>query len=781
MNRALFLFLLFLTACQQYNSTSETRTEKSIHQDWQFQMGEEVDESAWKSVHLPHTPKIEPLVVNNQWQGVCWYQKTIPATLTPKGKRHFFHFEGVMHDAQVWVNNQKVQRHKGGYLPFTVDLTDHLDYGSDNRVLVRVKNTDDSSIPPGKPLKGLDFNYYGGIYRNVSLSSTENIYITEPVHANKPNSGGVLVHFDEISSEEAKGIVKIHLNNMSDQTQEVKAVITLTDTENHQTHFTSESVTIAPNKDAIIENKIAVSVPFLWSPETPNLYDVDIAIIDADRPKVHIDKFHFKTGIRKIELNEEGFFLNGEKRFLNGTNRHQEYPYVGYALPDNAHYRDAYKIKQAGFDFVRLSHYPQSNSFLDACDELGLMVMTCIAGWQYYEEGEFVDNALQDVRDFVRRDRHHPSIVFWENSLNESGMTDAFMEQANRIVRQELPYKDTYTAGWIDHPSYDLFIPARQHSRPPDYWSKYDNNNRKILIAEYGDWEYYAHNAGFNQHEFKDLSPEERTSRQLRSHGEKRLLQQATNFQEAFNSNRIGKNTIGHANWLMFDYNRGYADDLEASGISDIFRIPKFANAFYTSQKAPYQDAYSQPMVSIASYWEETSSPTVRVYSNCDEVALYLNGKNVGKQKAQRNRISEHLNYPPFTFTLPAYEKGTLEAIGYINGEQVAKHSAHTPGEAVAVHLEIDESGKPLQRGEDDLVFVYAKLVDENNTVVTSATDKITFSIKNDKAELIGSSDLHLEAGIASCLLRTNYTEETITISVSTDTLKGDEIIIFVE
>jgi beta-galactosidase len=781
MNRSFFLLLLFLTACQQYNSTSEIRAKIPIQQDWQFQMGEELGETSWKSVHLPHTPTIEPLVVNDQWQGVCWYQKTIPFALTPKGKRHFLHFEGVMHDAQVWINNQKVQAHKGGYLPFTVDLTDHLNYGSDNKVLVKVKNTDDSTIPPGKPLKGLDFNYYGGIYRNVSLTSTENIYITDPVHANKPNSGGVLVHFDQISSEEAKGTVKIHLNNKSNQVQDVKAVITLTDTENYQTHFTSEAVTLEPNKDAVIEHKIAVSTPFLWSPETPNLYEVDITIVNANQSKDYIDKTRFTTGIRKIELNEEGFFLNDEKRFLNGTNRHQEYPYVGYALPDNAHYRDAYKIKQAGFDFVRLSHYPQSKSFLDACDELGLMVMTCIAGWQYYEEGEFVENALQDIRDFVRRDRHHPSIVFWENSLNESAMTDAFMEQANKIVREELPHKDTYTAGWIDHPSYDLFIPARQHSKPPDYWSKYDNHDRKILIAEYGDWEYYAHNAGFNQHEFKDLSPEQRTSRQLRSHGEKRLLQQATNFQEAFNSNRIGKNTIGHANWLMFDYNRGYADDLEASGISDIFRIPKFANSFYTSQKPPYQDAYSQPMVSIASYWEETSSPTIMVYSNCDEVALFLNGKNIGKRKAERTRISEQLDYPPFAFSIPSYEKGTLEAVGYINGEQVAKHTVKTPGKAVAIQLEIDESGKPLQKGEDDLVFIYAKLVDENNTVVTSVSDKITFSIDNDKAELIGTTAVNLEAGIASCLLRTNYTEETITISVNEDTLKGDEIIIFEE
>jgi len=772
-NALLFFILIISVGC--FQNDPMTRSEVPLNKDWQFQIGEQVSESAWKTVHLPHTPKIEPLVVNDQWQGVCWYQKIIPSEFTRKGKRHFLDFEGVMHDAEVWVNDEKVQTHKGGYLPFTADLTNHLAYGTDNIVRVKVRNTDDSTIPPGKPLKGLDFNYYGGIYRNVSLRSTKNIYITDPVHADKSNSGGVLIHFGQISSKKANGLIKIHLQNKSRKVQTVKAIISFTDKEKQDVNFTSEDITVEPNNDMVIEKEITISTPLLWSPENPNLYDVHVLIVDANNSQNHFDHTHFITGIRKIELNEDGFFLNGEKRFLNGTNRHQEYPYVGYALPDNAHYRDAYKIKQAGFDFVRLSHYPQSESFLDACDELGIMVMTCIAGWQYFENGEFELNAFQDIRDFVRRDRHHPSIIFWENSLNESGMTDAFMEQANQIVREELPFNDTYTAGWIDHTSYDFFIPARQHSRAPYYWSKYDNDDRKILIAEYGDWEYYAHNAGFNQQEFKDLSQEERTSRQLRSDGERRLLQQALNFQEAFNSNLKGKNTIGHANWLMFDYNRGYANDLEASGISDIFRIPKFSYSFYMSQQKPYINYNSRPMVSIASFWDAKSSLNVKVYSNCDEVNLYLNGKTVGgKQKAQVDRISNKLDFPPFTFSIPKFEKGILKALGYINGEIVAEHEIQTPGEPVAINLEIDESGKNLNKGENDLVFVYAKIVDKNNTVVPKATDKITFSIDSDKAELIGVKNINVEAGVASCLLRTNYTEKDIKISASHKKLQSD-------
>lgn len=726
----------------------------NFNDHWEFQRLENSDSVSanWEQVFLPHTVKLEPLIVNDQWQGSALYRKKFNLDLQ-KGQKYFLHFEGVMQEARVKINDSLVKVHKGGYLPFTVDATPHLKANQENHIEVKVINIDDSTIPPGKPLADLDFNLYGGIYRNVHLIKTGEIFITDAVEAEEVNGGGILVHFTEVTPETASGFAKVHVRNDSPEERELKLRLRLISEEGSEITFLTPVQKLKAGAAHHFQQKIALEDPELWSPNDPNLYQLKVEILSDDEV---LDEMTIITGIRKIELTGTAFFLNGEELFLNGTNRHQEYPYIGYALSDEANYRDAYKIKQAGFNFVRLSHYPHAPSFLRACDELGLLVMNAIPGWQFYEEGEFVENALQDVKDMVRRDRNHPSVIFWENSLNESGMTDEFMEKANAVLKAELPYENTFSAGWIDHPSYDLFIPARQHAKPPTYWNDYSKPERPILIAEYGDWEYYAQNAGFNQKAFGDLKEEERTSRQLRGAGEKRLLQQALNFREAANSNLKGEQTIGMANWLMFDYNRGYADDLEASGILDIFRIPKFSYYFYKSQKPPFEGIFSEPMVYIASYWEPASTTDITIYSNTEEVALYLNNELIERKRPSGDAFSDELRFPPYTFSLPNFVPGELRAVGYIDGKEVASHKIRTPEEASKIELSADISGKEIARKGMDVVFVYARILDNKGTMVPSADHEVSFKIiSGENAELIGENPIKAEAGIATILLRT--------------------------
>jgi beta-galactosidase len=711
----------------------------------------------WQKIALPHTAHIEPVEKKaQQWQGICFYRKFFTLPVTAKGKHIAIQFEAAMQEAHVYVNGVHVYKHVGGYLPFYIDLSDKIKFGTPNSIVVQLDNRDNPLIPPGKTLKTLDFNYYSGIYRNAWLITKEKIYIPDAVAANRVAGGGVLVFADAVSPQSATLQIRTAIVNDKRTREQVQMRTTLTDTAGKRIAMVLSPVQwMEAGAAASITQTMQVQSPLLWSPDHPYLYQLTIEALQNGKL---IDKEVVATGIKKVRIQNNTFFLNDTKLTIRGTNRHQDYPYIGNALSDNAQYRDAWKIKQAGFNFVRSSHYPQSPAFLQACDELGLLVMDAIPGWQYYGNDSFRTNSYQDIRDMIRRDRNHASVVLWEASLNESGMKKDYMQKAHAIVHEELPFDGVYSAGWIND-VFDVFLPARQHAKAPDYWKKYDQP-RALLIAEYGDWEYYAQNAGFNQTAYKDLKLEERTSRQLRGFGEKRLLQQALNYQESHNDNLSGA-SLGDANWLMFDYNRGYADDIESSGIMDIFRLPKFSFYFYQSQGDPVM---GHPMVYIANYWQSNSDTTIRVFSNCEEVELLLNGKRIARQQPDSNQYSTNLAHPPFTFRVPAFQAGTLIAIGYINKQKAAEHHRATPGAPAAIQLRVDYSGKPLQSNCNDVVFVYAEITDKNGTVVYDASQPIEFSVSGD-AELIGQNPRTAEAGTATTLLRSGAKADIITVT----------------
>jgi beta-galactosidase len=759
------VILLFVSTQNLYGQ----RSEQSFNTDWEF-LRADVKGSpifqAWEKVTLPHTARLESKVVVSQFQGDCVYRKSFTCHLK-KDEKAFLHFEGVMMTAAVYLNGTWMTSHEGGYLPFTVDLTSELKSGK-NVIEVRVNNEDNPQIPPGKPLKDLDFNYYGGIYRNVTLIKTNDIHITDAVQENKPASGGVFVNFNSYKASTASAKVLVHVKNESNTSANIRVETTITDGKGYSNRTISATQELAGYASKQIESEVQVAHAELWSPTHPFLYKMTVRVFKNDKL---VDEQHQKVGIRFFELKEDGFYLNNEKYFLSGTNRHQEYPYIGYALSDEANWRDAVLIKNAGFNFVRLSHYPQSEAFLDACDALGLIVMNSLPGWQFMGDSTFQGNVKQNLRDMVRRDRNRACVLFWENSLNETWMEKPFMAELNQILDEEFPFY-SISASWIDDPSYDLFIPARQHGKAPDYWNQYQNGAKHILIAEYGDWEYYAQNAGFQQKSFSDLKEEERTSRQLRSDGEKRLLQQATNFQEASNSNRKGATTIGEANWLMFDYNRGYSPDLESSGIADIFRIPKFSYDFYKSQASPL-DSFRDPRLesgynlSIASFWTPESPLDVTIFGNVEEVALYVNDSLIGRQKPTVNSFSEHLNHPPFHFQVSKFVPGTLKAVGYANNKEVAFHQVFTPGIPNGMNVDIATEGIPISKDQMDIVFVRA-FVTSDETLVPTAEEEFTFKIiKGKNATLIGENPVKSEAGIASILLKTEGFHDEIHIQAT--------------
>jgi beta-galactosidase len=714
----------------------------------------ELSQEKWQLVNLPHTPKIEPLIVNDQWQGTSWYQKQLKIDSKWKNNKIFIRFEGAMSHAEVWLNDKKIAEHLGGYLPFTIDLTELVSFNSDNILKVKLKNIDNPTIGP-KPLETLDFNTYGGLYRGVNLIIKNPLHITDEILADKVASGGVFVTFPRISKESSIVDIKTHIANQYDETKGfvLKQKLLFNGQLISQTEY--EVSTLLANTAKQFSQQLTVKDAQLWSPKTPNLYQL-VSEIYLDQQL--IEQQQTRIGLRHFEFNaKHQLLINGEVTFLRGVNRHQEYPHVGYATSHQADYRDAVKIKSAGFDYVRLSHYPHSKAFMNASDELGLVLLDAILGWQYYSDTpEFKAQILQTCRDLIRRDRNHASVLAWECSLNESPMPDSFVEQLKSVVDQEDPTR--LSAGWL--PAFDIYLQARQHRQ-----KHYETPTKPYNVSEYGDWEYYAQNAGLNQDAWADLKEEERTSRQLLNSGEARLLQQARNLQEAHNDN-LTTPAFADSYWVMFDYNRGYSSVLEASGIMNIYRLPKYSYYFFQSQRdASEQSALfdSGPMVFIASEWndaqfsgsqlKEKSSTKVRVFSNADQVELWLNGKLISKNTPSQNKYSTHLAHPPFEFDVKTFKPGQLVAKAFIDGKQVAEHHVTTPQKPIAIKLTIDESGKAPTVGVKDVVFVYAQLFDAQGNSVPVNGKNINFEVQGD-IEILQSSSSLTEQGKAAVLIR---------------------------
>jgi len=749
-----------------FSSCSQVVSKKELfNNNWQFVISEVSFENIdsvknWESVSLPHTPVIAPKVMDGQWQGTCWYKKNFNIQPGAKDERFILKFDAAMNVSDFWINGTKLKKHYGGYLPVVFDFTDVVKVGK-NTIHVRLDNTDNLVTGP-KPMCKTDMNMHGGLYRDAHLIRKNSLHITDPILANKVASGGIFVTYPHVSENQATVRIQIHVANQGDEQKEFRVVNELWKNDEFIASQSSDGEILEAGLDREVIAEIKIDAPELWSPQSPSLYMLKTKLLLKGKV---IDQEDTRIGIRHLAFEDGELYLNGKKTRLRGVNRHQEYPYVGYAISNEANYRDALKIKEAGFDFIRLSHYPQTKSFIDACDELGILLQNSIFGWQYCGKDSLFQNHIYEVtRDLIRRDRNHPSFLSWEVSLNESWMEEYFMENLHRIAHEEYPGDQLFTIGWQNH-AYDMYQQARQHRL-----HHYEEPQKPYLVPEYGDWEYYAQNAGLNQDNWSGLKEEERSSRQLLSDGEVRLLQQATNIQEAHNDN-YDYPAFADGYWVMWDYNRGYANDLEASGIGSIDRIPKFSYYFFQSQRdaEEFSDLYtSGPMVYIASWWTEESPLDIRVFSNAEEVELLLNGVSLGSKKPDSNRISKNLPHPPFTFSTEKFEAGELLAKAFIKGEEVAIHSIKTPGKPVAVELMIDECRQAPKAAVNDLIFVYASLKDANGTTVALNGIEFRFKINGD-AKVLNPEAILSEAGIATCLLKIGSAKKQIMITAEAD------------
>ncbi|MBD5778067.1 DUF4982 domain-containing protein [Pelagicoccus sp. NFK12] len=719
---------------------------KRLIEGWSFRILDTEDLPI--SVCLPHNPFVSDLDGCDHWQGLCEYRRALKLDAIQEDAKYVLHFGAAMHTTAVAIDGERVGGHSGGYLPFEVDITQWVADGCEHVLTVVVDNTDNAEVPPGKPSDELDFCYYGGLYRHVELRVYPSIHITDPVSASVVASGGIFVRTEKLNSEEATLAISVHVANGSNLNRPYCIRYRILDeSKKIVASNTHESQVLVAYDDRTHVFSEVIRNPQLWDLDAPLLHTIVVEIVSPEGVLIHCVEERF--GIRWIDVSRsEGLRLNGKRIRPLGTNRHQDYPRIGYALSDAAQYRDAKRIKEAGFDYVRLSHYPQSPAFLDACDELGLLVMNCIPGWQFLGGEAFREACFQNARDLVRRDRNHPCVIFWELSLNETEMDEAFMSELMRIGHEEFPGDQMLVCGWIDR--FDVFIHSRQHGKIHTW----QNGDKALVVAEYGDWEFYASNEGFDQKTGAGLLADWSNSRAFRSEGERRLRRQAHNHIVALNDT-LSSPAVTDGLWSMFDYPRGYSPTRAACGVMDIHRLPKYSYFFFRSQRSPDQvsDRWKGgPMVYIASRWVENSILDVLVFSNCQQVSLTVNGKMHGPLVPSLTLNNQHLRYPPFLFQLDRFERGTLEATGLIDGIAVARHCIATPGTPARLTLQISDEGIFGNPHEADVLLAHARLVDQAGNICKMATNEVAFEIVGG-ARIVGPENVLCESGVASIVL----------------------------
>lgn len=770
--------------------TPEFRVVQNFDQNWRFSLPDTTgastaanaddaeiappNDSSWELVTLPHTVRLEPFNASGgcNYQGLCWYQKRFAILPEWRDRTIQIVFQGAMQVADVWMNGKHLTTHYGGYLPFTLDITAHVHFGNaeSNTLTVRLNNSDKPQVPPGKPQDQLDFVYFGGLYRSVQLQVLGDLHISDPVLANKPGGGGVFVTFPSIAPGAATVQIQTDVANETSSPRRAQVRHELRAPDGSVAATAEISIDIQASSSKPVMQSLTVRQPLLWHPDRPHLYRLRTVILEDGKP---IDDQYARIGIRRFHIDKEaGLSINGEEFFSLGANRHQDHPYVGYALPASAHYRDAKKLRDAGFTSYRC-HYPQDPAFMDACDELGILAIVSNPGWQFVGDDVFRQRVYQNAREMIRRDRNRPSVLLWEAQLNETDNSSVAAE-LYRIVHEEYPGEDCYAAG-------DRVTKPVEGFHGWDVEYSRNEGTRPLWIREWGD-------------QVDNWTDQQGSVRVPREWGEIPMLVQVSRHLQALDdiyaklSGPLAPGTSRAAGadlWAGIDYYRGYHHQPFYGSPLDLFRLPKFDYYLFQSQRpvdTKASAAGSGPMVFIANFATFQSPTTVTVFSNCEQVRLIQNGKEVA---TNRPDSGYHLPHPPFTFRLEQFSElhsmlfatgvarpgtpiGTVKAQGLVGGTVVATHELRAPGVPTQLRLVLDDCGREMIADGSDWIRVYAHTCDARGTTYPFGEDEVTFRVTGEGSligdEKIRANPMRAQAGIATGLVRSTTRPGSITV-----------------
>jgi beta-galactosidase len=626
------------------------------------------DDSGFTAVSLPHT--VVPLSWGDwdhrAWEKVWIYRRHFDGTQVsgasgasgvsgvPAGpSRVFADFDGVLTNATVVLNGTTVARHEGGYLPFSAELTGPLVSG--DNVLAVIVDARWLDVPPGGSPSGaaaVDYLQPGGIYRDVTLRVVPEVFLAD-VFARPADvldaSRSVRVQATIDAAVVPASPVRVTAEVLDGARILASAAVTVPITATGQT-AAQLSIT-------------GVGEVELWSPETPRLYTVRTRL---ERPGGAPHVLEVRTGFREAVFRLDGFYLNGARREIFGLDRHQLFPYTGMAAPARLQRRDAEILRhELNCNMVRCSHYPQSPYFLDACDELGLMVWEEAPGWQYVGGAAFQAIVKQNVRDMVIRDRSRPSVVLWGTRLNETASKVSLYQQTRQIA-DELD-GSRQTSGALD--SYSLTNWAQDVFAYDDYHTADGNATLRPPLpgVPYLVTEAVGALDGAPLYRWIDTSGV--LAVQGRMHAQVHdIAQSDTGY-------------AGLLGWCAIDYASRNGGDriwrsLKWPGVLDTFRVPKPGAAFYQSQVSPQV----RPVIAPIFWWNfgpgsppGGPGPGSLIATNCDELKLYVGGRHLATVAPDRQDYPS-LAYPPVVTDLTVDGSGRpeLRIAGYVGGRHVA-------------------------------------------------------------------------------------------------------------
>ena len=630
------------------------------------------------------------------------------------GSRVFLDFEAAMTSSRVWVNSKYIGTYKGGFTPFSFEVTDMVRMNGDNLVAVEVDSHEQPEIPPFG--YQVDYLTFGGIYREAWLRIVQATYI-ENIFARPVDVLSMQPNLD----------VDVLIDSAAAEQVSISIEVSIRD-ENRVVAITHREIEARAGKSKWAVSLSGLDGIRLWTLEDPKLYEVHVRLAQGNRT---LDIDTRRVGFRSAVFTEHGFEFNGKPLKLRGLNRHQTFPYVGSAMPRRVQRRDAQILKrELKCNIVRTSHYPPSRHFLDACDELGLLVMEEIPGWQHVGDHAWQDLAVDNVRCMIERDWNRPSVILWSIRINESRDFHDFYTRTNTLARSLDPTRQTCGVRYFQESEFledvfcmnDFGIPLK----PP--------NHARYLNTEFvgGEW---------------PVRPWDNND----THKE-----QIVRYARIYDQLETDVRYSGGLGWCAFDYPThnyfGSGDHMCYHGVMDIFREAKPAAGFYKSQCDPSEEVVLEAGFHWAINDGAGGFQRAPICSNCDTIKCSIGRDGKWREiialKPDRKQFP-HMAHPPFFLNLPSGNDdwGDLRLDGYIDG--VMKISKSFSGQGTDQEFHVSADDRELIADKSDATRVVLRITDQYGNVRTLSNDAVLLHMEG-PGKLLGPSLVSLVGGVAA-------------------------------